>query len=144
MAIEALHGCEAEILSCDGGLHLLPAPSSVPKPHRFQGGLIYSKLIHVEGRVVAPQELSGRRIRVWLSELERWHFSRARPVFIGSFLDRTGELPGGGLEAHIYLPKDAWDTALGCLGTIWRRIKLNGAANEDGSMTVLEYSFLVA
>jgi len=141
MAIEALCGCDVEILSCDGGLHLLPAPSGVPKAHRFQGGLIYSDLIEIEGRVVGPDELSGRRIRVWLSKLERWHFSRARPVFIGSFSDRSGELPGGGLEAHIYLPRDAWDTAIMCLGTIWRRIKLDGAGNEDGSMTVLEFSF---
>src|ERR1700748_1482357 len=108
MQAEEFQSFELEILRCDGGLHLLPAPKGVPKAHRFQGGLIYSPSIEIEGRVVGPQELSGRRIRIWLSKLERWHFSRVRPTYIGSFSDRTHELPGGGLEATIYVPKDAW------------------------------------
>jgi hypothetical protein len=141
MGTKTLQACEVEILSCDGGLHLLPAPTGVPKAHRFQGGLIYSPSIEIEGRVVGPQELSGRRIRIWLSKLERWHFSRVRPASIGDFSDRTDELPGGGLEAMIYIPKDAWETAIGCLGTVWRRLKLNGVENEDGSVTILEFSF---
>lgn len=141
MRIDAFQSCETEILGWDGGLHLLPAPNGLPKAHRFQGGLIYSRSIEIEGRVVRPQELSGRRIRIWLSKLERWHFRRVGPAFIGILSDRTDELPGGGLEATIYIPKDAWETAIGCLGTIWRRLALNGVANEDGSVTILEFSF---
>jgi hypothetical protein len=141
METEPFQACEVEILSCDGGLHLLPAPNGVPKAHRFQGGLIYSPSIEIEGRVVGPHKFADRRIRVWLSKLERWHFGRVRPAYIGSLSDRADELPGGGLEATIYIPKDAWETAIGCLSTIWRRLKLNGATNEDGSVTILEFSF---
>ena len=130
-----------ELLSCDGGLHLLPAPDGLPRAHRFQGGLIYSPSIEIEGRAAAPHELAGRRMRIWLSKLERWHVSRTRPAHIGSLSDRTGELPGGGLEATLYIPDDAWLTAVGCLGTIWRSLKLNGVENEDGSVTILEFSF---
>lgn len=39
MAAEASKDFVAEILNCDGGLHLLPAPSGLPKVHRFQGEL---------------------------------------------------------------------------------------------------------
>jgi hypothetical protein len=141
MPTEVLQDCVVEILSCDGGLHLLPASKYVPRKHRFQGGLIYPTSITIEGRVVAPDRLAGKRLRIWLSQLERWHFSRTRPAYIGTLSDRTGELPGGGLEAMLYIPKDAWLTAIGCLGTIWRRLKLNGVENEDGSVTILEFSF---
>ena len=141
MQTEEPQDCIVEILNCDGGLHLLPARNGLPKAHRFQGGLIYSSSITLEGRVVGPGRLAGRQMRIWLSQLERWHFSRTRPAYIGTLSDRTGELPGGGLEAMLYIPKDAWLTAIGCLGTIWRRLNLNGVENEDGSVTILEFSF---
>jgi len=141
MATEELRDWVVEILSCDGGLHLLPAPSSLPRAHRFQGGLIYSPSVTIEARVVAPPVLADRRMRIWLAQLERWNFSRTRPPYIGWLSDRTGELPGGGLEATLYLPKDAWLPAVGCLGAIWRGLRLNGVENEDGSVTILEFSF---
>jgi len=144
MAAEELRDCLIEILSCDGGLHLLPAPRGLPRAHRFQGGLIYSPTITIEGRLLAPSAFEGRRMRIWLSQLNPWHFSRTRPAYIGNLSDRTGELPGAGLEATLYIPKDAWLTAVGCLGTIWRRLKLNGVEAEDGSMTIIEFSFSTA
>ena len=141
MPTEVLQDCVVEILSCDGGLHLRPASNYVPRKHRFQGGLMYSTSITIEGRVAAPDRLAGKRMRIWLSQLERWHFSPTRPVYIGDLSDRTGELPGGGLEAMLYIPKDAWLTAVGCLSTIWLRLKLNGVENVDGSVTIHEFSF---
>ena len=80
-------------------------------------------------------------MRIWLGQLERWHFSHTRPPYIGTLSDRTGELPGGGLEASLFIPKDAWLTAVECLGTIWRRLTLKGTENEDGSVTIMEFSF---
>jgi hypothetical protein len=141
MATEKARDCVVELLSCDGGLHLLPARNGVPRAYRFQGSLIYSSSITIEGRVIAPHALADRRIRIWLSQLERWHFSRTRPAYIGALSDRTGELPGGGLEASLYIPKDAWLTAVECLSTIWRRLNLSGVENENGSVTILEFSF---
>ena len=130
-----------EILSRDGGFHLFPSSKSVPRPHRFQGGLIYSHSITIEGRVIAPDRLAGKRMQIWLAQLERWHFSRAKPAYIGRLTDRTGELPGVGLEASLFIPKDAWLTAVDCLGTVWRQLRLKGTENEDGSVTILEFSF---
>ncbi len=141
MQTEEHQDCIVEILSFEDGLHLLPARNGLPRAHRFQGGLIYSPSITMEGRVVGPDRLAGRQMRIWLSQLERWHFSRRRPPYIGLLSDRTGKLPGGGLEAMLYIPKDTWLTAIGCLGTIWRRLHLNGVENEDGSVTILEFSF---
>lgn len=141
MATDGRRDYVVEILSCDSGLHLLPAPNGVPKAHRFQGGLIYSPSIEIEGRIVAPPALAKRRIRIWLSEIEQWHFSRTRPPYIGALSDRAGELPGGGLEATLYIPKDAWLTAVGCLGRIWRQLKLSGVGDTDGSVTILDLSF---
>jgi hypothetical protein len=141
MATDERRGYVVEILTYDSGLHLLPAPNGVPKAHRFQGGLIYSPSIEIEGRVLAPRELEGRRMRIWLSKLEKWHFSRTRPADIGALSDRDGQIPGGGLEAMLYIPQDAWLAALVCLEAVWACLKLNGAENEDGSVTILEFSF---
>jgi hypothetical protein len=141
MPTEQSGDCVVEILSWDGGLHLLPASDHMPKAHRFQGGLIYSSMIEIEGRVIAPERLAGRRMRVFLSKLERWHLSRRGGAHIGVLSDRTCELPGGGLEASLFIPKDAWETAVECLSTIWRRLSLSGVEHEDGKVTILEFAF---
>ena len=126
---------------CDGGLNVMPCPPSVPKKHRFQGGLIYSPMMEIEGRVLAPAGLSGRRMRIWLNQLQAWHFSRHAPAYIGDLYDRTDERPGGGLEASLYIPKDAWLTALTCLSTIWDRLELTGADGHGDSVRLLSFSF---
>jgi len=144
MTIEAPHDCVVEILSWDGGFYLLPARESVPKTHRFQGGLIYSSMIDIEGRVIEPDRFAGRRMRIFLSQLRWWHFSRTRPAYIGALSDRTGELPGGGLEASLYIPEQAWSTAVTCLGAVWRRLRLNGVEHEDGHVTIREFAFSAA
>jgi hypothetical protein len=119
----------------------MPCPPSVPKAHRFQGGLIYSRMIDIEGRVLAPQSLANRRMRIWLDKLERWHFSRSDPPHIGDIYDRTGELPGGGLETTLYIPKDAWPMAVECLHTIWRHLSLTGADGNGREMRLVAFSF---
>ena len=112
-------------LGCsDGGLSILPCPPSIPKAHRFQGGLIYSRMIDIEG------------------QLETWHFSQHSPPYIGTICDRTDELPGGGLEVSLYVPKDAWLTAVGCLSTVWRRLELTGADGDGDSMRLVNFAFL--
>lgn len=130
-----------ELRGYDGGLGLMPCPPSVPKAHRFQGGLIYSRMIEIEGRVVAPEGLAGRGMRIWLDQLESWHFSRSEPPQIGDIYDRAGELPGGGLETTLYIPKDAWLTATICLSTVWRHLRLTGADGDGRSMRLVDFSF---
>lgn len=124
----------------EGGLTLLPSPPTTPKAHRFQGGLIRSDMMEIAGRVTAPEPLAGRQMRIWLDQLERWHFS-SRPPDIGDLYDRTGELPGGGLEAMLYIPKDAWLPATQCLGTSWRRLVLTGVNGDGRRMTLVDFAF---
>ncbi|MDO8801822.1 hypothetical protein [Phenylobacterium sp.] len=130
-----------ELRGVDGGLGLMPCPPSVPKAHRFQGGLIYARMIEIEGRVLAPEGLADRRMRIWVDQLESWHFSRSEPLHIGDIYDRAGELPGAGLEATLYIPKDAWLTATICLSTVWRRLRLTGANGDGRSMRLVDFSF---
>jgi hypothetical protein len=130
-----------ELRGYDGGLGLMPCPPSVPKAHRFQSGLIYSRMIEIQGRVLAPEGLADQRMRIWLDQLESWHFSRCEPPHIGDIYDRTGELPGGGLETTLYIPKDAWLTAISCLSTVWRRLRLTGADGDGRRMRLVDFSF---
>lgn len=96
MLVSARQEFVVELLSVDGGLSLLPSPPGMPKPHRFQGGLIYSRMLNAEGRLVSPQPLAGRRIRLWIAPLERQPPWRRRTPEIGYICDRAGDLPGGG------------------------------------------------
>jgi hypothetical protein len=130
-----------EIGGFNGGVALLPSPPTTPKAHRFQGGLIRSRMLEITGQVVRPEPLRGLRMRIWLDQLERWHFSRRGPPDIGELYDRTGELPGGGLGAMIYIPKDAWLPATQCLGTTWRRLSLTGVNGDGRRMTIVEFAF---
>lgn len=98
-------------------------------------------MIEIKGRMIAPQHMFGLPVRIWLSQLEAWHFSGREPPYIGDFYDRTGELPGGGLEAAIYIPKDAWSTSVLCLGMKWRRLDFTGFEGEERQMRLVEFSF---
>jgi len=130
-----------EIAGFDGGVALLPSPPTTPKAHRFQGGLIRSDMLEIMGQVLMPEPSQGRRMRIWLNQLEWWHFSRRGPPHIGDLYDRTGELAGGGLEAMIYIPKDAWLPATQCLGTAWRRLSLTGVNGDGRRMTIADFAF---
>lgn len=141
MLTDARQDFLVELRRCDGGLGLMPCPPSVPKAHRFQGGLIYSRMIDIEGQLLAPLALAGLPIRIWLDNLEDWHFNRHSPPHIGDLYDRTGELPGGGLEASLYIPDDAWPAAVHCLGTIWRRLRLTGVNGDGSRMRLVDFSF---
>ena len=141
MLTEARQEFLIELRACDGGTALLPSPPTTPKAHRFQDGLVRSDMLEIIGRVLAPAILEGRRMRIWLNRLERWHFSKHEPPYIGDLYDRTGELPGGGLGAMIYIPKDAWLPALHCLGTKWDRLGVTGADGDGRRMTVVDFSF---
>ena len=141
MLTEARLDFLVELGRCDGGLSLLSSPPTLPKAHRFQGGLIYSRMIEIEGRVLAPRSFTDRRVRIWLSQLQSWNFRRRGAPDIGDIYDRTGELPGGGLETMLYLPKEAWLTAIECLSTTWRHLNLSGADGDGCRMTVVGFSF---
>jgi hypothetical protein len=130
-----------ELSGLDGGLSLMPSHRLTPKAHRFQGGLNFSRAIELAGRIATPHGLAGRPIRLWLSQLGRWNFGRHERPHIGDLYDRTGELPGGGLEATLYIPKDAWLSSMQCLGTVWRRLELTAVDGDGRRMTIVDCSF---
>jgi hypothetical protein len=141
MLIESRQDFAVELEGCEGGLALLPCPPGVPKAHRFQGGLIYTRMIEIKGQMIAPQPMVGLPVRIWLSQLETRHFSGREPPYIGDFYDRTGELPGGGLEAAIFIPKDAWSTSVLCLGMKWRRFDFTGVDGDGRRMRLVDFAF---
>lgn len=126
------------LLSVDGGLSLLRSPPGMRKAHRFQGGLIYSRMLHVEGRLVSPEPLAGRRIRLSTSPLERQPLWRLRAPEIGCICERTGDLPGAGLEAGVHVPEGHGLPSLQCLTTIWRTLRLTGVDGDGRQMRLAE------
>lgn len=141
MLSEARQDFLIELIRWDGGLSLMPGRSGTPRLFQFQGGLIYSKLIEVQGQVLTPSELATRPMRIFLNPLETWDVTRSRPPDIGYICDRTGQLPGGGLEAFLKIPPDSWTTAIHCLSTVWRQLSLTGVNGDGQSMRLSEISF---
>lgn len=141
MLSEARQDFRIELIRWDGGLHLLPGRSATPRRHRFQGGLVYSKMIEVQGKVLTPSELAARPIRIWLNPMQTSDITRGRPGDIGYISDRTGQLPGGELEAFLKIPPDNWTTTMHCLSTVWRQLSLTGVNGDGRNMRLSEFSF---
>jgi hypothetical protein len=142
MLTEARQEFLVELLSCNGGLSVLPSPPSLPEPHRFEGGLIYSRLLELGGRVLAPEIFRDRTMHIWLSQLNSWNLRRPpRAPDIGEIVDRTDELPGGGLEASLLVPQDAWPTCVQRLGAEWRTLAVRGVDGNGRRTTVIDFSF---
>ena len=129
-----------ELRGCDGGLTLMESHPLTPTQHRFQGGLLYSTMIEVAGRVLAPEPLVGHPMRVWVNQLPRQRRPRRLPD-IGDIYDRTGELPGGGLEVMLFIPEAAWLPSIHCLGTTWRRLTIRGVEGDGRRMRLVDFSF---
>jgi hypothetical protein len=113
-----------EILSWDWALHVGMAPDSVPQEQRHQGGLIYSRGLDINGRIVTPDALKGKTARFWISPV-------APDIIFGpEGLPHVGQLhprdEGGGpdLEATLFLPKDALPGVLTCLASAWKYLHI--------------------
>jgi len=110
---------------------------------RFQGGLMYTRPIVIEGRIRAPNTYRGAQITVWISTFGRKVRFNARGGDVGRFYkDRMGE-DGTPFEASLMLPEGALSNALICLGSVWKFLDIWTATDEADSLVTI-YSFSAA
>jgi hypothetical protein len=112
-----------------------------PPRHRFQGGLMYTRGIYIEGRVRAPSTHRGKHVRIFISTFGRKVRFDRRTGDVGRFYkNRLGE-GGPPFEASLSLPEDALSNALICLGSIWKFLDIWTATDEsDSAITAFCFS----
>jgi len=112
-----------------------------PRRHRFQGGLMYTRGIEIDGRIRAPAVHRGKPIRVWVSTFDRKERFNAETADVGRFyVDRLGD-DGWPFEASLRLPEDALPNVLTCLGSVWKFIDIWIATDApESAVTMFSFS----
>lgn len=128
-----------EIDCWNWGLYVGLSHPSMPRRHRFQGGLMYNRSIEINGRIRAPNVHRGKTIQVWVSPFGRGLRFNARTDDVGRFYsDRLGER-GPAFEAQLQIPEEGLSPVLICLGSVWKFIDI--WTGRDRSERVTAFSF---
>lgn len=114
-----------EIETWDWNLHVAVSREIAPPEHRFQGGLDYVTSFEIEGRIVAPEALRRRRVRVWLSPFSAdIEFDVKNPQGVGRLSRHTPPSYGCDYSATLLIPESSIAPTATCLASAWRYIHL--------------------
>jgi hypothetical protein len=103
-----LRGLLIEIVNWDWALHVGMSSESTPPEYRFQGGLLYSRGIDIEGRIVAPTSQAGKVIRIWVSPVgSEIEFGPDGLDEVGQFREYPDQPRGREFEVTLLLPQDS-------------------------------------
>ena len=131
-----------EITSWDWPLHVAVRPRSAIADRDREGDLLCAEGVTIEGLVLAPEEHRSKLIHLRLSPF-------AREIILGGGEERdVGRLHKApthrmdlAFDANLFLPADMLESAIFCLGTVWRRVHFwvdEGA--ESGAVTDFGFS----
>jgi len=99
------------------------------------------EVIAIEGLVLAPEEHRSKRIHVRLSPLPREIIFGDRDARdVGRLYKDPVERKDLGFYANLFLPADNLQSAVFCLGSVWRRLHM---WIEDGAepISVTDFGF---
>ena len=131
-----------EIQKWDWSLHVGLSPTSMPVEQRFQGGLLYTRGLDIEGQVVAPKDYRAKSIRIWVSPLgPDIVFGPDGLQDVGRFYSKSGRPGGTDLEASLFLPQSALENAITCLGSIWRYVHIWIDRDNTDPSSITDFSF---
>jgi hypothetical protein len=131
-----------EILSWDWDLAVAISSQMTPVEHRFQGGLSYIRGFQLWGRVVEPEAVRGKTVRIWI-----YPFG-PELSFGPDELDEVGRIhlrPGSGNKtdwtASLLLPEDAVATLATCLGTVTKYLFIRIFEADANEASIDHYAF---
>ena len=130
-----------EITGRNRSLHLLPSPPSLPKAHRFQGGLIYSSGLELQGRVVSPQLHTGQLIRIWTYEFRTDSAEARSEPYLGSLEHRSERSTDSEIIGSIYLPQGSLEASSVCLGAVWRYLRMSVLGDLSHGASIRSFQF---
>jgi hypothetical protein len=114
------------------------SPASTPPEYRFQGGLLFTANLEIEGRALSPPSHEGKPVRIWVrtSGSDR-ETTEPRLGWIGD-LEREGV---SGLGATLELAGIDLTGAAACLGASWKFIRIDAEDRKDQAPNVTAYAF---
>lgn len=114
-----------EIRSWDWPLHVGVRPRSASEERGPGGDLLCVETIAIDGLVVAPEEHRSKVIDLRLHPLPREViFGDRDEQDVGRLHKDPVERKDLGFSANLFLPADTLQSAIFCLGSVWRRIHM--------------------
>jgi hypothetical protein len=114
-----------EIRSWDWPLHVGIRPRSVSPEPGPEGDLLCVETIAISGLVLTPEEHRSKVIDLRLHPLPRAViFGDREERDVGRLYKDPVERKDLGFSANLFLPEDTKQSAIFCLGSVWRRIHL--------------------
>jgi hypothetical protein len=131
-----------EISEWDWNLFVGQAPDRMPSEQRFLGGLFFTQGIDVEGRVVSPITLSGKRFRISFGIISADIATDGEPynymgeLHVASEGDRRADV-----HASTILPEKALAPALTALGSAWKFLHVWVVGEVSEGAPIRDYCF---
>jgi hypothetical protein len=130
-----------DILAWDWPLRVAIGDHAVTRPKARSHGLDYSRDFAIHGRVRAPRELRGKKMKVTLSPFgPRVRFGQGGLQQVGAL----AELPSGSdfdFEAMLMLPEDAIAATATSLALAWKHLQIRVGDGGLGSTSIVAYDF---
>lgn len=108
------------------------------------GDLSCVQTINIRGSVVSPEEHHSKSIEVWLTPLPRDLIRQAGgpdgPATVGVLEKSPPALGKLDFFARLFLPEDALDRTIFCLGTLWRSMTI-WVEQEAEASSVSSFAF---
>jgi hypothetical protein len=116
------------------------SPASTPAEFRFQGGLLFTSGLEIEGQVMDPPSARGKRVRLWISASKSEHDELDPVLGLGWIGERA---PHGIPEFHATLDLAGLDlpTAAACLAANWKFIRIDTPDPTRDGPNVTAFSF---
>jgi hypothetical protein len=131
-----------EIETWDWNLHVGLSPASAPPEDRFQGGLLYTRGLQIQGRVVAPKTHRSKTISIWISPIgPEVRFGEEGLKRVGQFYAYAEHSRGRNFGASLFLPEDSLSNAMICLSSTWRYVHLWVGEDLAGPQGIERFSF---
>jgi len=130
-----------EIRSWDWPLHVGIRPRSAGAERSPEGDLLCVETIAIDGLVLVPEEHRSKIIGLRLHPLPREIiFGDREERDVGRLYRDPVERKDLGFSANLFLPEDAKQSAIFCLGSIWRRIHI-WVDDDVEPFSVVDFAF---
>jgi len=121
-----------EIVKWDVSLHVGLSSEATPPEQRFQGGLSFVRGIELDGRIVAPESLRGKSIRVWHSTFgTELRFGEDGLDEVGQLWTHSPQSGRADLTCTLLLPESSLPLAVVALGAVWKYLRIWTFDEED-------------
>lgn len=130
----------AEIVRWNWSLYVGLSHPSMPRRHRFQGGLMYNRSIVIDARIRAPLPDRGKSIQIWLSPFGPERRFKAGTDDVGRLYADRLDARGPAFEAQLQVPQDALSPAITCLGSVWKFIDVWTSKERPEAVTAFSFS----